>query len=97
MIVRCLHTIGRLCLSQPWHIVVLFGLLVLGSLPLVVQLPLEADLRATLPREVVQTLERYHRLFGKGDLFLFRLQGQQGSGMSHRKRALFDHPLNLCG
>ena len=79
MIARCLHTIGRLCLTRPWHIVLLFGLLVLGSLPLVVQLPLEADLRATLPREVVQTLERYHRLFGKGDLAFLVVQTETRS------------------
>lgn len=68
MIARFLHTIGRWCLTRPLWVIAFFGVLLLGAVPLVLQLPVEADLRQTLPPDLVQSLERRLRLFGRSDL-----------------------------
>lgn len=68
MIARFLHAIGHLCLARPWWVIACFGALTLGAVPLVLRLPVEADLRQTLPRDLAQSLERRLRLFGRTDL-----------------------------
>lgn len=67
MIARCLSKIGALCLSRPWHVMTCFAILSLAAAPLVLHLPLEADLHASLPNETVQALERHRRLFNTSD------------------------------
>jgi hypothetical protein len=46
----------------------MFGVLTLLTIPLVLHLPREADVRATLPADMAQTLERHQTLFGTPDL-----------------------------
>jgi len=54
-----------------------FGVLTLTALPLVVHLPLEADVRDTLPADMAQALERYNTLFGTADLAFLLVQTAQ--------------------
>jgi predicted RND superfamily exporter protein len=68
MMGRFFHAIGHLCLTRPWWVIACFGMLTLGAVPLVLQLPVEADLRQTLPRDLAQSLERRLRLFGRTDM-----------------------------
>jgi hypothetical protein len=56
-----------------------FGVLTLSAIPLVLQLPLEADLHETLPADMVQAMERRARLFGAYDLAFLLVQTQQGA------------------
>ena len=58
MITTLFDTVGRLCVTWPWRVLALFGVLALGTLPLVAHLSLEADVRNMLPGEMAQTLER---------------------------------------
>ena len=78
MITTLFDTVGRWCVTWPWRVLALFGLLALGTIPLVSHLSLEADVRNMLPGEMAQTLERYHTLFGTSDLALLLVQTTQG-------------------
>ena len=78
MITTLFDTIGRLCVTWPWRVLALFGLLALGALPFVGQLALEADVRNMLPGDMAQTLERHNTLFGSSDLALLLVQTTQG-------------------
>ena len=68
--------------------------LTLLTIPLVVHLHLEADVRATLPADMAQTLERRQTLFGTADLafLLVRTAGPQGGprGVWHCSPATAD-------
>ncbi len=79
MITRCLLSLGTLCLTWPWRVIACFAVLTLVAIPLVVQLPLEADLRETLPGDIVHALERHRRLFGKSDLAFLLVQTETRS------------------
>jgi hypothetical protein len=88
-----------------------FVVLTLGALPLVMRLPLQADVRETLPADMVQALERRTRLFGTYDLAFLLVQTAEGSkadliafgeALSHRltaspliRRVEFGYPLAL--
>ena len=71
--------VGRLCLTWPRSVLVLFGVLALGAIPLVGRLSLEADVRNMLPGDMAQAMERHNRLFGTSDLALLLVQTAQGS------------------
>jgi predicted RND superfamily exporter protein len=79
MLTTLFDTIGRLCVTWPWRVLALCGLLALGALPFVGQLALEADVRNMLPGDMAQTLERHNTLFGSSDLALLLVQTAQGS------------------
>jgi predicted exporter len=79
MVARYLRKLGALCLLWPWHVLAFFSVLTLGALPLVVRLPLEADLHETLPRDTVQALERHIRLFGNSDQAFLLVQTEERS------------------
>lgn len=79
MITTLFDTVGRLCVTWPWRVLALFGVLALGAVPLVLRLSLEADVRNMLPGEMAQTLERHNALFGTSDLALLLVQTTQGS------------------
>ncbi len=61
----------------PRQVLAFFGVLTLTALPLVVHLPLEADVRDTLPADMAQALERYNTLFGTADLAFLLVQTAQ--------------------
>jgi predicted RND superfamily exporter protein len=79
MIARLLGKIAALCVTRPWYVIGFFAVCTLGTLPLVMHLPLEADLRETLPADMVQAMERRIRLFGTSDLAFLLVQTEQGS------------------
>jgi len=79
MLARCLDKLGTLCVTRPGYIIMVFGVLILSALPLVLQLPLEADLHETLPADMVQAMERRARLFGAYDLAFLLVQTQHGT------------------
>jgi len=68
MLITLFDLLGRWCVTRPWSVLTLYGVLVLGTMPLVSHLSVEADVRNMLPGEMAQTLERYHTLFGTSDL-----------------------------
>ena len=78
MLTTLLDTIGRWCVTWPWRVLALYGLLALGTIPLVAHLSVETDVRNMLPGEMAQTLERYHTLFGTSDLAVLLVQTTQG-------------------
>jgi uncharacterized protein len=79
MIAQLLGKIVALCVTRPWYVIGFFALCTLGALPLVMHLSLEADLRETLPADMVQAMERRIRLFGTSDLAFLLVQTGQGS------------------
>ncbi|HEY7492446.1 MAG TPA: efflux RND transporter permease subunit [Candidatus Tectomicrobia bacterium] len=79
MITRLLGKLAALCVTRPWYVIGFFAACTLGALPLVLHLPLEADLRETLPADMVQAMERRIRLFGTSDLAFLLVQTEQGS------------------
>ena len=78
MITTLCDTVGWLCVTWPWRVLTLFGVLALATLPLVSHLSLEADVRNMLPGEMAQTLERSNTLFGTSDLALLLVQTTAG-------------------
>jgi predicted exporter len=78
MLTPLLDTVGRWCVTWPWRVLALYGLLAVGALPLVVRLSVETDVRNMLPGELAQTLERYHTLFGTSDLAVLLVQTTAG-------------------
>src|SRR5512134_1709444 len=68
MITTLCDRLGILCVTWPRQVLAMCGVLTLLTIPLVVHLPLEADVRATLPADMAQTLERHQTLFGTADL-----------------------------
>jgi uncharacterized protein len=77
MIIWLLRKISTLCVTRPWYVMGFFAVLVLAALPLIIRLRLEADLRQTLPADMVQALERRTRLFGTYDLAFLLVQTQE--------------------
>jgi hypothetical protein len=79
MSTRLLAKIAALCVTRPWSVMGCFAVCILGVLPLILHLPLEADLRETLPADMVQAMERRIRMFGTSDLAFLLVQTEQGS------------------
>ena len=61
MITTLCDRLGTLCVTWPRQVLAMGAVLTLLTIPLVVHLPLEADVRATLPADMAQTLERTAR------------------------------------
>ena len=78
MITTLFDTVGWLCVTWPWRVLALFGVLALATVPFVSRLSLEADVRNMLPGEMAQTLERSNALFGTSDLALLLVQTTAG-------------------
>ena len=68
MITTLCDRLGTLCVTWPRQVLAVCVVLTLLTIPLVVHLRLEADVRATLPADMAQTLERRQTLFGTADL-----------------------------
>jgi uncharacterized protein len=68
MITTLCDRLGTLCVTWPRQVLAVCVVLTLLTIPLVVHLHLEADVRATLPADMAQTLERHQTLFGTADL-----------------------------
>src|SRR5215510_13292255 len=49
---RLFDAVGRWCVTQPWRVLLLYGLLTVGTLPLVTHLSVETDVRNMLPGEL---------------------------------------------
>jgi predicted RND superfamily exporter protein len=77
MITTLCDKLGTLCVTWPRQVLAFFGVLTLTALPLVVHLPLEADVRDTLPADMAQALERHNTLFGTADLAFLLVQTAQ--------------------
>ena len=78
MLTRLFDTVGRWCVTRPWRVLLLYGLLAVGTLPLIAHLSVETDVRNMLPGELAQTLERYHTLFGTSDLAVLLVHTTHG-------------------
>ena len=68
MITTLCDRLGTLCVTWPRQVLAVCVVLTLLTIPLVVHLRLEADVRATLPADMAQELERRQNLFGAADL-----------------------------
>ena len=79
MLARCFDKLGTFCVTRPWYVMMMFGVLTLSALPVVLQLRLEADLHETLPADMVQAMERRARLFGAYDLAFLLVQTRHGT------------------
>jgi predicted RND superfamily exporter protein len=79
MITRLFDWLGHLALSRPRRVLALYALLLLVALPLVLGLHLEADVRDTLPPDLVRALERHNTLFGTADLAFLLVHTAPGS------------------
>ena len=77
MITTLCDKLGTLCVTWPRQVLAFFGVLTLTALPLVVHLPLEADVRDTLPAAMAQALERHNTLFGTAELAFLLVQTAQ--------------------
>jgi predicted RND superfamily exporter protein len=77
MITTLCDKLGNLCVTWPRQVLAFLGVLTLTALPLVVHLPLEADVRDTLPADMAQALERHNTLFGTADLAFLLVQTTQ--------------------
>lgn len=78
MIANMCDILAGWCITWPWRVLTFYGLLALAALPLVLRLPLEADVRDTLPAELARTMERLNTLFGTSDMAFLLVQTAPG-------------------
>ena len=74
MSTRLFNWLGHLAVSYPWGVLTLYALALLATLPLLLRLDLEADVRNTLPPDMARALERHNALFGTADLAFLLVQ-----------------------
>jgi predicted exporter len=70
--------LGHLAVSRPRWVLTLYAIALLATLPLLLRLDLEADIRNTLPPDMAQALERHNALFGTADLAFLLVQTSPG-------------------
>lgn len=78
MMTSMFDKIAHWCVTWPWRVLAFYGFLAVAVLPLVMRLPLEADVRDTLPADLAQTMERLNTLFGTSDMAFLLVQTQPG-------------------
>src|SRR5262249_43839214 len=74
MITALFDWLGHLAISRANWVLALYALVLLATLPLLLRLHLEADVRDTLPPDMARALERHNALFGSAALACLRVQ-----------------------
>ena len=78
MSTRLFDWLGHLAISRPRWVLTLYAIALLATLPLLLRLDLEADVRNTLPPDMARALERHNALFGTADLAFLLVQTSPG-------------------
>src|SRR5882672_907441 len=78
MITRLFDWLGYLAVSRPRSVLTLYAIVLLATLPLLLRVHLEADVRDTLPPDMARVLERHNALFGTADLAFLLVQTSPG-------------------
>lgn len=74
MIAKLFDRLGVLCTTWPRHVLVVYALSLLATVPLILHLPLESDVRDTLPDDMARAMTRRNALFGTYDLAFLLLR-----------------------
>ena len=78
MSTRLFDWLGHLAISCPRGVLTLYAIALLITLPFLLRLDLEADVRNTLPPDMARALERHNALFGTADLAFLLVQTSSG-------------------
>ena len=78
MSTRLFDWLGHLAVSRPRGVLTLYAIALLATLPFLLRLDLEADVRNTLPPDMARALERHNALFGTADLAFLLVQISPG-------------------